>query len=150
MNLEKQDLPEWIYEFANSIDGCWIYHSPCESFNFKADFDSEDEVWYINIAPVYQEIYGGENDGKKVWSAFTFDLFTFFKLPNIQVQSLIVSSDHKEANDWAKMTLAGQYKKHLFCLDVFLKPPQETQVEEIIDVLHEKIRKANYIKDENE
>jgi hypothetical protein len=142
MGLDKKIFPKWVYSFAEIVNHHWTYHAPCESFNIDANYDKQDKIWNLKIAPIFQEIYGGEDDGKKVWSPYEFSVFPFLQEPEIWFQTLNVFSRCKECESFAKMTFSGKYKKYFFSLDIFLEPHKESPAEEIIDMIEEKIREV--------
>ena len=69
--------PKWILKFVHKIEKYWHYHAFCTKIAYDIHFNSEINSWQINASPVFQEIYGGEKDGKKVWSGFSFDVLGF-------------------------------------------------------------------------
>ena len=39
---------------------------------FKSALEVENGLWLFRAAPVFQEIFGGKDDGKTVWTGFEF------------------------------------------------------------------------------
>ena len=66
--------PEWISRFIDGIHRRWQYHAPCSHVNVQASWDDEQKTWQVQAAPVFQEVLGGSDDGKKVWAGFSFEV----------------------------------------------------------------------------
>ena len=76
--FESEDTDEFadefdIESFRQKVLSHWKYLSKSNISNW-AIHKRDDNVWQIGAAPVLQECYGGEDDGKRVWSAFEFDI----------------------------------------------------------------------------
>jgi len=56
--------PPWFDRFARLIERLWEHHG-CASLNVTSAFDTESREWMIVAAPVFQEVLGGEDDGKR-------------------------------------------------------------------------------------
>jgi hypothetical protein len=133
-------LPRWVQKIIYLVHKNWNYHAPCLNINSRASFDKVQKVWQIEAAPVYQEVFGGNEDGKKVWAGFIFDIGDFSKENGVWVQEFAVASYCNECNEHPKLMIKGKYKGHRFLLNVFLEPVPTTKIAEIIDVIRHEIR----------
>lgn len=61
--------PPWFDRLTRLIERSWDHHGACMSLHFASVFDTESREWRIVAAPVFQEVLGGEDDGKKVWTS---------------------------------------------------------------------------------
>jgi hypothetical protein len=139
---ENKPLPKWVERLFGIIHNCWQYHAPCSHINMQAWWDDQLETpcWQIKAAPVYQEVYGGDEDGKRVWAGFIFDVMDFSRAPGVWVQEQAVASYCQECTAYPKMMLRGKFQGHLFFLHVYLEPIEETETIEIIDTIKQEIR----------
>ena len=96
----------------------------------------------LKAAPVYQQIYGGPDDGKKVWVGFSFDIGEFGRVPGVKVLNQMVASYCDECTSCPKNILQGEYNGHLFLLHIMLEPDQNSPIVEIVDHLKKEIREA--------
>ena len=62
----------WFARFTRLIEKCWAHHGPCVNLHVASAFDTDRREWLIVVAPVFQEVLGGEDDGKTVWTGFVF------------------------------------------------------------------------------
>ena len=63
----------WFDRFIRLIEWSWRHHGPCSNLHVSCAFDNDSGEWVIVAAPVYQEVLGGEDDGKTVWTGFVFE-----------------------------------------------------------------------------
>ena len=105
----------------------------------KSAFDTESGEWLIVAAPVFQEVLGGEDDGKKVWTGFVFHAGTLLRaLTDIR---LTAASYCTQSNPTPQVTIQGKYRGHRVSLKVLMEPLASQPVVEIIDTIKFEIRK---------
>lgn len=127
-----------IEEFKQSVSRHWKHHAPCLHLNWKVE--ATDDGWQISVAPIYQEVVGGQQDGEKVWSGFRFDLSAFFAEWGLLVESVNAASFCVECNETPYVGVRGTYFAKPFNLRVHLEPiPGSTPVE-AIDILKGQVR----------
>jgi len=97
-------------------------------------------VWQVKAAPVYQEVYGGDDDGKKVWAGFVFDIGDFSRETGVWVEEFAISSYCQECTEHPKLMARGKFQGHQFFLHIFLEPVAETEPVEVIDTIQQQIR----------
>ena len=139
-NNHSKPLPKWTKRLFFLIHRHWQYHSPCEHINIKAYFDVENKLWQIHAAPVYQEVYGGDDDGKKVWAGFLFDMGNFSRETGVWIQEYAVSSYCNECTEHPKIMARGKFQGHQIYFHIFLEPIAETEAVELIDTINFQIR----------
>lgn len=136
----SKKLPRWTKRLFALIYKHWQYHAPCLHINLQAYFDYENKVWQIKAAPVYQEVYGGDDDGKKVWAGFIFDIGDFSKENGVWIQEFAAASYCQECTEHPKLMAQGKFQGHNFHLHIFLEPVAESEAVEMIDTLQQEIR----------
>lgn len=140
MNTEKTEDPKWIRRIYKYLNTCWQYHGPCQHVNFQSWYDEQEKQWHIKAAPVFQEVYGGLQDGQKIWTGFLFDVMEFSRKPGVWVEETAVASYCNGCTDHPKMMSKCRYKGKSFLLHVYLEPVAETQVVEVLDVIKQEVR----------
>ena len=134
--IEKR--PPWFDRFARLIERSWAQHGPCGGFQLSAAFNTDNDEWQIVAAPVFQEVLGGEDDGKIVWTGFRFHAEKLLRA--MTVDSISAASVCNECSPTPALTIRGRYRGHRVCLKVMLEPVPGTPVVEIIDTLRFEIR----------
>ena len=135
--IEKR--PPWFDRFTRLIERSWAHHGPCGTLHFASAFDTESGEWLIVAAPVFQEVLGGEDDGKKVWTGFVFHAGTLLRaLTDIR---LTAASYCTQSNPTPQVTIQGRYRGHRVSLKVLMEPLASQPVVEIIDTIKFEIRK---------
>ena len=130
--------PKWILKFVNKIEKYWHYHAFCTKIAYDIHFNSEINSWQINASPVFQEIYGGEKDGKKVWSGFSFDVLGFAQENGIWCLDTMLFSKCAGCSDEPKIMMTVKFQKHKILLTILLRPPEDMKIFEVVDVANNK------------
>lgn len=138
--MDKKNPPKWVNRFFNAVHRSWHYHAACQSIDMQAFFDQEHQSWTMKAAPVFQELYGGEGDGKKVWAGFLFDVGEFSRIPGVWVMEHAVSSYCHECTDHPKLMVKGKFQGRPFFLHIYLEPLADSKTVELIDTIHRQIR----------
>lgn len=133
-------LPKWTEKLFALIYKHWQYHALCVHINIQAFFDHEEKVWQVKAAPVFQEVYGGDEDGKKVWAGFIFDIGDFSRETGVWVEHFAIASYCQECSEHPKLMVRGKFRGHQFFLHIFLEPIAETDAVEVLDTLQHEIR----------
>lgn len=140
MDNQEKKFPKWIPIFYDTISKHWQHHAPCEHINLKAEWVKETKCWHIQAAPVFQEILGGEDDGKKVWAGFLFDMMDFSRDEGVWIQEQAYMSVCKECTSNPKIMSKGKFRGRNFYLHIFLEPPEGSDSVEVIDTIKKEIR----------
>jgi hypothetical protein len=131
--------PKWYDSFINLVESCWDHHGPCRHLCSKVERDHETGRYHIVIAPVFQEVLGGEDDGKKVWTGFIFQSDKFYKADGVYIEHFAASSCCAECSPTPRLLFFGKYKGHPFFLQLLLEPPADGALVEVIDTINKKI-----------
>lgn len=132
MSDKKQ--PRWITRLIDLIHGHWNYHGPCDHINVQCYHD-QHHGWVVNVAPVYQEVYGGSDDGKKVWTGFVFDVGTFVRVRGLHVEDITVASYCNQCSPCPRLMIRGKFRGRPIFLNVWLEPIRETATVEVLDTI---------------
>ena len=101
----------------------------------------EDEVWQVEIAPPFQIVYGGAEDGKQVWTPFEFNIAGFLDDPDIElVQECGAMTYSFQDNTLPFIGIAGSYRGKQFALRIYLEPDPSTKPIEIVDTIQDILR----------
>lgn len=142
--------PKWFERFARHVDKCWIRHGWNETLCFKSGWCDEMKEWVITVCPVFQEIYGGEGDGKTTWTGFAFDIGMFLRSKNVNFPNFAVFSECVGCGTSPRAIMVGRYRNHPVRLEVLLQPAEDTQVMELVDVIHQKVMPKDLAEDQED
>lgn len=140
----QQDRKETPTEFDESsfmaaVEKHWKYHSACNHRLWSSEL-IEDEVYELRVAPVFQEILGGSEDGQKVWTAFGMNLSNLFAEPGLAATEIECRSYCFECTNIPFVGIRGNYKGHPFVLMIYLEPVRESEPLEVIDRINHEVR----------
>ena len=131
-----------IESFRQKVLSHWKYLSRSNISNW-AIHKRDDNVWQIGAAPVFQECYGGTDDGKRVWSAFEFDIMDFLAEPELIVEECGAMSFQESTNTRPFVGFVGSYKGQPFVFQLNLEPIPDTEPLEIVDTIQDIVRPYN-------
>lgn len=127
-----------ISDFKQAVERHWLYHAPCETLLWNVQ--RADDEWRIEVAPAFQEVVGGYQDGSKVWSGFRFDASAFLAEHGVLIESVMASSFCTECSETPYIGIKGTYFGESFRLKLHLEPIPNSEPVEIIDVLNNETR----------
>lgn len=141
MNEFENDPDEFdIESFRDAIRPHWFYHNLCNRMNWSV-IQREDDVTQIEIAPPFQIVYGGAEDGKIVWSPFEFDIFGFLGEAGIdEFEKVGVVTFSEQDNHCPFIGIIGSFRGKPFSLRIHLEPQPETLPLEIVDRIKNEVR----------
>ena len=129
-----------IEDFRDVIRSHWVYHGLCNMMNWSV-FLRDDGVWQIEIAPPFQIVYGGAEDGKQVWTPFEFDIFDFLAEPDVVEVSRCSAMTYSLKHDVQPfIAIVGIYRGKPFAMRIHMEPDPQTTPIEIVDTLQDKVR----------
>ena len=131
-----------IESFRQKVLSHWKYLSRSNISNW-AIHKRDDKVWQIGAAPVFQECYGGTDDGKRVWSAFEFDILDFLAEPELVVEECGAMSYEEATNTRPFIGFVGSFKGKPFVFQLNLEPIPNTEPLEILDTIQDVVRPFN-------
>ena len=127
-----------ITDFKQAVERHWQHHAMCQHLLWKVEQGNDGEQ--IEVAPVFQEVVGGEQDGMTVWSGFRFDFSSFLAERGVLVDGLLASSYCQGCSDTPYLLVSGSYFGRAFSLRLHLEPIPGTAPVEIIDTLKNETR----------
>jgi len=127
-----------IESFRDIIRPHWIYHGQCKLINWSV-FKRDDEVTQVEIAPPFQIVYGGPEDGKKVWSPFQFHVLDFLNELD-EVQECGAMTYSLQDNHGPFIGIVGSYRGKKFAMRIHLEPDPTTEPLELIDRIRNEVR----------
>ena len=129
-----------IAGFKQAVERRWEHHAICHHLLWSIN-ERDDGVWQIEVAPVYQEVLGGEDDGKKVWTGFEFDLTGLFGEPGVFALEFGAVSYCIECNNATPIiAVRGRYQGVPFVMKLHLEPIPDSDPVEIIDTIKNEVR----------
>ena len=141
-----------LVEYPNQFDEAgllriirrhWTNDSPCNSLWVKVTNRPHRGDWNVVVAPPFQEIVGGSQDGQLVWSAFAFDISDFLEEPEIEVHSMGMWSYSVENASPPLVSFQCRFKGKPFVLRISLEPIKNSEALEFLDVNQNQIRPAD-------
>ena len=142
-DADESDPDEFdIESFRQKVLSHWKYLSRSNISNW-AIHRRVDNVWQVGAAPVFQECYGGTDDGKRVWSAFEFDIAGFIVEPDLEIDECGAMSFEEATNTRPFIAFVGSFKGQPFAFQLNLEPIPDTEPLEIVDTIQDVVRPIN-------
>ena len=141
--IEKR--PPWFDTIREAIEANWQHHGPCSKISVTSAQDDVTGEWRIVAAPVFQEVYGGEDDGKTVWTGFVFDAsdflaHTLFSVHGLHINNVAVKSYCAQFTAVPMLVMQGRIHGERISLHILLEPIVGSPVVEMIDTIHHVVR----------
>jgi hypothetical protein len=135
---------KWVNRLLDTVLAHWKWHGQCHHLaTLVRQPRFRGESWEIAVAPALQEIAdAGPLDGEQVWTPFTFDISEFIKAPGVQQRYLAVRSEGPGRPD-PELFLELFYFDKPVNLRLLLRPPEDADVIEVIDLKAQVIRRSN-------
>ncbi len=129
-----------IESFRGVVGSHWNYLGLCNSMNWSVD-KRDDDVWQIGFAPPFQIVYGGAEDGKKVWTPFEFDIIRFLNEPDVEevIDCGVVTHNLKD-DELPFIGIVGKYRGKQFAMRISMEPEPQTEPFEIVDTIQHIVR----------
>lgn len=143
----KTPLPFDVAAFQEVIRLRWDYHSPCEQVHWSNE-QQEDGTWRISASPVFQEVWSGADDGKRVWSAFVVSLGGISQEPGMEFNNFYAISQRIGRFPTPLVEVTGEYFGVPFILDIHLKPIPHSEAKELLDPVRQEVRAIEEVDNE--
>lgn len=117
-----------------AVERHWNHHSMSVSVSWNCDVTSAE--WYCEAAPAFQEVFGGRNDGERVWAGFHFDLSGFAREPGVQIDTTHIESRCLECSETPGVRLWGRFHGQPFVLRLHQEPSPDSEPTEILDTIN--------------
>jgi hypothetical protein len=125
--------------FRAIIERHWSYHRACRHRIWKTTC-LENGVMQFEVAPAFQEILGGDQDGLHVWTAYSMNLTKLFSEPSLEVTEVGFRSYCVECSSTPFVGIRGCFKNLPFILMIHLEPIADTAPVEVIDTIKNETR----------
>ena len=126
--------------FRQAVEKHWHHKFRCHHIHWSCRPQPDEQGFFIEAAPVIQEIYGGENDGCITYTAFTFDFDGFFHEMGVGIEKSFLASHHLENDTPPYLAVEGTYWDVPFIMQLQLEPMADSEPVEVIDMLNEELR----------
>jgi hypothetical protein len=130
----KKRLPFNEARFQEMVESKWHYMKPANRTYWRCT--NAAGVWKAVIAPVFQEVYGGSDDGTVTWAKAEYALSFFVAQHGIEITDAMIISQGGTAS-LPVVEISGSYFSVPFELHIYLQPISDSSVREIVD-LHKK------------
>jgi hypothetical protein len=149
---QRESLPFDEDHFKTAVRNAWQYLAPSHRVDWSCQL--QQDVWYINLAPVYQLVLGQVKQ-EKIWAHFRFDVAEFAKQPGILVNSVETRNqrprNHKQAERVTPgKTVSGQYFGEMFVLNLYPRPFEDSECRESVNILSMEITSIDTVNDDGE
>lgn len=134
--IEKR--PPWFDDLRHAIEGNWQHHGSCSQVAIKSLYDDQTGNWQIVVAPVFQEVLGGENDGLKVWTGFAFDISNMmglFGMPGLRIDGIEARSRCVDFTPAPMIAMRCKLGIEKVVIQIHLEPVADSPVAEVIDTI---------------
>ncbi len=124
-------------DLLTAVKRCWRYRAMSEQLHWSSHMQ-DDGVLEIDAAPVYQEVFGGENDGKVTWADFEFDTLGFSN--EVDCTEIVALGESEEHSLKSLVGIRGSLNGQRFLLRLHLSPIENTVIREIYDSINNTVR----------
>jgi hypothetical protein len=133
----REDLPEWITEIQKAIRKSWHPLGLSDALNWL--IENDEEGWKIQMAPVYQEVLGGEQDGEIVWTPFVIDVGDLLHdlAPLVDVRGFAAASAQQQFRTVSMFLIDGRRDEIEVAIAIHLEPPPEARATEVLDLIRQ-------------
>jgi hypothetical protein len=118
----------------------WSHHAPCNSISVETSYRPDRADWNILIAPAFQEVVGGSQDGILIWAGFDFDITNFLEEPEIEVDAMGTASYCIQCSPLPFVGFKGRFKGKPFFLRISLEPIPDSKALEFVDAIRNQVR----------
>lgn len=118
----------------------WTHHAACNVISLEVIHRPDRNHWHVLVAPAFQEVVGGSEDGTLVWSGFDFAISNFLAEPGIEVDSMGMASYLIDNNPTPFVGFSGRFRGQPFFLRISLEPIPDSKALEIVDAIRNQVR----------
>ena len=136
LSERRESLPFDENNFKTAVRSGWEYLAPSQQVDWSCT--CQDDVWHIELAPVFQLVLGQVKENK-IWAHFRFDITEFANRPGVLVHSVETRKSGLPQRITTRMTVAGQYFGETFLLKMYFKPFDDSEPRELINLLQMEI-----------
>ena len=118
----------------------WTHHSPCKVISVETTYRPDRADWNILIAPAFQEIGGGGQDGSLVWAGFDLDITNLLDEPEFEVDAMGAASYCIQCSPTPFVGFKGRFKGKPCFLRISLEPIPDSKAMELVDTVRNQVR----------
>lgn len=130
-------LPFDEADLKTAVRRHWQYHAACNQVYWSSHLQDDDAL-EIDAAPVFQEVFGGEDDGRTIWAAYQFDMLGFAN--EVDCSEVVALSACVEHSLEPVVGIRGSFHGQPFILRLHLVPLANSDTREIYDSLRNEVR----------
>ena len=134
--------------FQEVVRDHWMNENLSKTVRYRADFI--EDTWQVGIAPVFQQVWGGGQDGERTWAPFEFHIAALFREPGMRIEEYAMRSRYCCDSPTPYFGVKGQYFGEPFVLRIHLEPLPTSPIVEVLDVIRNEIRLIENTEDEDE
>jgi hypothetical protein len=138
MTTSPEPFPE--ADLRRFIQRHWCHHAPCNSFSVEVTYRPDRADWNILIAPAFQEVVGGSEDGKLIWAGFDLDIWSLLDEPEFEVDAMGMASYCVQCSPLPFVGFKGRFKGKPCFLRISLEPIPDSQALELVDTVRNQVR----------
>jgi HEAT repeats len=147
LSERRESLPFDEQNFKTAVRSGWEYLAPSQQVDWSCR--CRDEVWYIDLAPVFQLVLG-QVKKERIWAHYRFDIAAFSNQPGVLVDSVETRKNGQPGRIATCTTVAGQYFGETFVLNLYSRPFEESEARESVNILTMEIAPIDTVKDDAE
>ncbi|MEI8020538.1 MAG: HEAT repeat domain-containing protein [Schlesneria sp.] len=132
LSERRETLPFDENNFKTAVRNGWQYLAPSLQVDWSCR--CQDDVWCIELAPVFQIVLGQVKQ-EKIWAHFRFDIAEFANQPGVLVDSVETRNNGKSGRFAKHTRVAGQYCGDPFVLNLHSRPFDDSEPRESVNLL---------------
>lgn len=134
--------------FQEVVRDHWQNQNLSNTVRYRADF--LEDTWQVGIAPVFQEVWGGDQDGERTWAPFEFNISGLFREPGMKIEEYAMRSRFCCDSPTPYFGIKGEYFREPFVLRIHLEPLPSSPIVEVVDVIRGEVRLVENADEEEE
>ena len=128
----RESLPFDASNFKTAVRNGWEYLAPSQQVDWSCS--CHDDVWYIDLAPVFQIVLG-QVKHEKIWAHFRFDTAEFANQSGVIVESVKTRNNQRPGGIATRIIVDGHYFGERFVLNLHSRPFEDSETRESINLL---------------
>jgi hypothetical protein len=137
---QNPEPPKWCRRLYRAIRKSWQIHGHGRQIGFSISYHEHERTWIAFAMPVFQQVYGGEADGRTCWSGFVFDIEQFADMPGVVIQAHAAGSYCNQCRPYPELMMKIKFAGRPVLLHILLEPADNSPIIEIIDTVAQVIR----------
>ena len=147
LSERRESLPFDENNFKTAVRNGWEYLAPSQQVDWSCR--CQDDVWYIELAPVFQLVLGQVKQ-ERIWAHFRFNIAEFANQPGVLVDSVETQNLGQPGRIATRTTVAGEYFGETFVLNLHSTPFEDSEARESVNILTMEISPITRVDDDAE